>query len=361
MLKIGFLINPIAGMGGRVGLKGTDGVYEEALRRGAEPVTPARARNFLESIGQMYSDVVFLVPCGDMGENIVSKSPVRYEVVYQPSKVTGSDDTKHACLKFIEKGAELILFVGGDGTARDVASVVRQRVPILGIPSGVKMYSSVFCLTPKKCATVLKKFLSGEAKIRDAEVLDIDENSYRQNVLNIKLYNIARVPYYENLVQCSKSEYGTADEEEKEAIAEFFVENMDDETLYILGAGTTTAAIARKLGVEKTLLGVDAYFRRKIVGRDLNEEGILQLLDTYRKAKIVLTPIGSQGFVFGRGNQQISSRVLEKIGLNNIIIIATPTKLQDIDSLHADLEEAKLQKYFKVLTGYGKYRMVKMD
>ena len=360
MLKIGFVVNPIAGMGGRVALKGTDGVVEEAIRRGAKPVTPGKARRFLESIRG--EDLHFLTVSGSMGENILREFEFGYEVVYKAPPKTSAEDTRKACREFLSRSVALVVFVGGDGTARDVVSVVDSRVPILGVPSGVKMYSSVFCVRPEKCGAIIEAYARGDAKLRDGEVLDIDEDAYRNNVLKIKLYGFARVPYVEDAVQSSKSEYGVEDEEDKEAIAEFFAENVEPGVLYLLGAGTTIAKIAEKLGVEKTLLGVDAYLNGSIIARDLSEREILDLLDEYGAAKLVVTPIGSQGFVFGRGNQQISERVLCRIGRENIIIVATPLKIMNIDKLRMDLENCEnLRGYYRVLIGYGKYRMVKME
>ncbi len=360
-MLIGFVINPIAGMGGRVGLKGTDGMYEEALKRGAEPVTPEKARKFLSTLHN-YEKIDFLTASYEMGESIFNEFQFSYTVVYQAKGTTNSDDTKKACEEFMKRGAELIIFVGGDGTARDVVNVVGQKIPILGVPSGVKMYSSVFCVTPKSCAAVVEKFVNGEGKVKDGEVLDIDENAYRKNELKIKLYGFAKVPYYEDMVQSSKSEYGTEDEEDKEAIAEFFIENIEPNVLYILGAGTTTAKIAEMAKMEKTLLGVDAYYCGKRVGKDMSEKELLEIIEEYKKRKLVVTPIGSQGFVFGRGNQQLSERVLKKIGKENIIIVATPKKMSEIKKLRMDLDDCEFLKgYYKVLVGYGKYKMVKME
>ena len=361
MHTVGFVINPIAGMGGRVGLKGTDGLYEEALRRGAKEIAAQRAKEFLKEIDG--EEITFLTASGKMGEEVINDFKFRYRVVYHASEITTANDTKNACVEFMEMGAELIIFVGGDGTARDVVEVVNSKTPILGVPSGVKMYSSVFCVKPVKCGEIVKKFLRNEVKFKDAEVLDINEEAYRNNRLEIKLYGFARVPYIQGYVQNSKSEYyGEEEEEDKEAIAEFFAENLEKDVLYILGAGTTVKKIADKLNVEKTLLGVDAYYNGKIIARDLDEKGILKLLERYPRAKLVVTPIGSQGFVFGRGNQQISENVLKKIGKDNIMIVATPAKIRDIDKLRFDLEDCEFIKgYYKVLVGYGRYKVLKME
>ena len=346
-------------MGGKVGLKGTDGVYDEALKRGATPITPHRAKKFLENL--KHSDLIFLTPSGKMGADTLAELGFGFNVVYSASKPTSAEDTKKACLAMLEKGAELIIFVGGDGTARDVASVVDGKVPVLGVPSGVKMYSSVFCVTPVACAELLNGYLSGTASLRDGEILDIDEQAYRNNNLKIKLYGFVKTPYLENLVQNSKAEYGYEDEEDKEAIAEFFAEHIKKDTLYILGAGTTVSKIAERLGVKKTLLGVDAYLNGDIIGKDLTEKEIFNLIKKSENVVLVVTPIGSQGFVFGRGNQQLSERVLLMIPRDNIIIVATPLKVSRIKYLRADVENLEhLRGYYRVLIGYGKYKMMKM-
>ncbi len=359
-MLVGFVINPIAGMGGRVALKGTDGVVEEAIRRGAKPVTPRRAREFLKNLK---GNVIFLTASGKMGEEVLKDFKFPYEIVYNASENTSAEDTKNVVREFLKRGAKLIVFVGGDGTARDVVEIADSKVPILGVPSGVKMYSSVFAVNPEKAAYIVERFLKGEVSIGDGEVLDIDEDAYRNNELKIRLFGYAKIPIVEDMIQSSKSEYdGGEEEEDKKSIAEFVVENMERDVLYLLGAGTTVAKIAEVLGVEKTLLGVDALYNGKILAKDLGEKEILELLEKYPKAKIIITPIGSQGFIFGRGNQQFSAKVLKKVGKENIIIIATPRKIRELKKLRIDLEGAEEFKgYYKVLVQYGKYKLMKVE
>ncbi len=359
-MRIGFVINPIAGMGGRVGLKGTDGVLDEAIKRGARPIAAKRAREFLKNLK---GNIEFLTVSGKMGENILKEFEFPYKLVYNAPENTSAEDTKRAVKGFVKENARLIVFVGGDGTARDVVEIADSKIPILGVPSGVKMYSSIFAVNPQKAAEVVVDFLEGKTKLMDSEVLDIDEDAYRKNKLRIKLFAYAKTPYVEDLIQSSKSEYvGEEEEEDKKWIAEFFVENMDRNTLYLLGAGTTVNKIAEVLGLKKTLLGVDALYNGKIIARDLSENDILKLIDKYPKVKIVITPIGSQGFIFGRGNQQFSERVLEKVGKENIVIVATPRKTRELKKLRIDLENAqKFRGYYKVLVGYGKYKLMRVE
>ena len=355
---LGFVVNPIAGMGGRVALKGTDGVVEEAIRRGAKPVSPGIARKFLSSLK---SRPFFLTASGEMGENFLNDFDFR--VVYHAGEGTTSEDTKKAVKRMVEEGAELIVFVGGDGTARDVSSV--SEVPIIGIPSGVKMYSSCFAYSPERAAEIVDAFIEGRASLKEAEILDIDEERYRRGEFSVKLYGTAKVPYIEGAVQSAKAEYSGGDEESaKEEIAEYIVEEMESDTLYIIGAGSTTSAIARKLGQEKTMLGVDAYINGNLIAKDLDEKAILQLLKEHPKAKLIISPIGAQGFVFGRGNQQISPEVLRTIGKENVLIISTPGKMASTHELHiytGDKEiDDSLRGYVRVLTGYGRWKMKRL-
>jgi len=359
-MKIGFLINPIAGMGGSVGLKGTDGLVDEALRRGAQPIAGERAKKCMEAL--IIRESALMLTCsGEMGEDALVKNAQSYEVVYSCEGRSTSEDTKNACRRFLEREIELLVFCGGDGTARDVYSVVRREVPLIGIPAGVKMHSAVFAISPKSAAKILELFADGKAEVRDAEIMDTDEEAYRRNELKMTVFGYARTPYEPVLVQQGKSLFQSVSEERaKEEIARFACEFMRDGSLYILGAGTTIHKIAEllDLGAEKTLLGVDAVKDGKLVGKDLNEQELLHLLEKEqgRKARILVSPIGAQGFIFGRGNQQLSAKVIEKVGVENVIVLATPHKLSEtpvllVDTGNEELDE-RLSGYMSVISGY---------
>ena len=359
MIKIGFLINPIAGIGGKVGLKGSDNVVEEALKRGGKEVAEKRAISFFKALDKETLSKAFFLTCsGKMGENVAKRFTKNYEIVYELKKEkTTASDTKKACEIFLEKKAKLIVFCGGDGTARDVAQVIRAEIPVLGIPSGVKMYSSCFGITPEASAKILEAFIANKTKLRDAEILDIDEEKYREDELNVKFFASVKTPYIPDLVQESKKFFSSVDEERiKKEIALFCLEFMQDSSLYLLGPGSTTKKICDLLGIEKTLLGVDAIKDNKLVGKDLSEAEILELLKKYKKAKIIVSPLGKQGFIFGRGNQQISSKVIKKVGVENVIIIATPQKLQETEKLFVDTGDKELDKklsgHKQVICGY---------
>ncbi|VVB72660.1 ATP-NAD kinase [uncultured archaeon] len=343
--KIGFLINPIAGMGGSVGLKGTDGLAEAARQKGARPLAHDRALACLRALAPDVDSILFLTASGSMGELALSECNINYSAFYQAPAVTGSADTIAACRIFLEKGARLLIFCGGDGTARDVASVVARQIPILGIPAGVKMHSGVFAISPEAAAELALGFVRGEIKERETEIVDVDEELYRTGVLQTKLYCAARTPYQPVLVQERKRIYTSASEEEfKDQIALFASEFMRDGSAYILGAGTTTSRIAELLGVKKTLLGVDVVRNGKLIMQDASEKDLLKLLEEEKSVKIIVSPIGAQGFILGRGSQQISPVVLMRVGLENLIVVATPHKLSELPDLLVDTGDREVDK-----------------
>lgn len=342
MRLIGFLINPISGMGGSVGLKGTDGLYEKALELGAEKISPKRAKVFFESLGPV-KDLIFLVPSGEMGEDLLKKEGLNYEVIYNTNKLTSREDTINSLKEFIKRKVEIIIFCGGDGTARDICESIGTKIPVIGMPAGVKMFSSVFAINPKAASDLLKAFLEGKSKYKDSDVLDIDEESYRADKFKMKLYGYLKTPYVPNLIQDAKAVFEGQDEDmAKEGIAVFASEFMSDGSLYIVGAGSTTAKIAEVMGLKKTVLGVDLIKDEKLIASDVNEKAILDHIKNEKSVKIIVSPIGAQGFVFGRGNQQISSQVLRKVGKDNIIIIATPQKLENTPFLLIDTGDNEL-------------------
>lgn len=355
MKRIGFIINPVAGMGGSVGLKGTDGNVEEARRLGAIPHAMERAKIALALLAKS-STLAFVTCSGTMGEEtLIAAGITGYQALYHYTGESSSEDTKKAVRAFLAGGVDLVLFCGGDGTARDVFDVTGGSVPILGIPAGVKMYSAVFAVDPASAADLVLAF--DRQNLRDAEVLDVDENAYRAGLLKTRLYGVAKTPVLAGKTQPAKQVYEEQDEERaKAAIAQFIDEIMLPGTLYIIGAGTTTEAIARRLSIKKTLLGVDVIRNRKPVAADCDEKTLLSLADKSADTRIIISPIGAQGFILGRGNQQISASLVRKIGIKNIIVIATPHKLAQIPYLYIDSGDAVLDREFgdsiQVISGY---------
>jgi predicted polyphosphate/ATP-dependent NAD kinase len=293
-----------------------------------------------------------------MGEDQAKKCGFNHEVKGKRKNDTTSQDTQKIAKKLISAGVSLLVFCGGDGTARDIQKVVDMKVPVLGVPTGVKMHSSMFTITPQAAAKVVLGYLWDGLPVREAEVMDIDEKAFREGHLSAELFGFVLSPFEPHLIQGNKLESPTTENEVRNqaAIAIYIIEEMKSELIYVLGPGTTTRTIADLLDQKKTLLGVDLFLDKKIVVHDVNEKLIIKSLKG-KAAKIIVTPIGGQGFIFGRGNQQISSKVIRKVGLDNIIVVATKSKLDRLKSLRVDTGDSELDKELrtngiKVITDY---------
>lgn len=334
MRRIGFVANPIAGMGGRVGLKGTDGKVDEAIERGAEMRAPARARDALVALADAGEDIDLLTYGDVMGEQPAREAGFDPTVVGEPDETgteTTATDTRNAVTEFLKRGVDLVLFVGGDGTAVDVAETVEESdedVPILGVPAGVKVYSEVFGVTPEAAGHIAATFVSTES----AEVNDIDEDEYRDGEVRTELRALATVPAAEQR-QASKQLGGGS----VEGIAEGFAVEVSPEVTYVLGPGSTVGSIAEKLDVDGTPLGVDVYRDGELVVKDGAATDIFDALG--EENVVVVSPIGGQGFVFGRGNQQISPDVIRE---SDVEIVASRRKLDDIGVLRVDTGDEDL-------------------
>lgn len=363
-MKVGFIINPIAGMGGKVGLKGTDNVVEEAIRRGATPISPIRAERFLTELSRYKADIKIITPPSIMGEEYLHGKGLKYIVKGEIDIPTTRVDT----IRFVEEVKDLIdiiVFVGGDGTARDIYSVIRDEIPVIGVPSGVKIFSGVFTITPEDAAKLLYEYVSGETVIDFSEVLDIDEDMYRKDKISLKIYGYMKTPKHEGYLQGSKTPTPITDVEgELRAIAKYILEGMENNTLYITCPGITVKSIHQYLGFKYTLLGVDLITKDEIIKLDATENDILYHLRSYEKAVIIVSPIGGQGIIFGRGNQVVSPLVIKTVGLNNIIIVSTRWKLNTLDCLYVDTDDPILNRefpnIFKVVVGYREYRVMKI-
>ncbi|MEA1911718.1 MAG: ATP-NAD kinase family protein, partial [Spirochaetota bacterium] len=319
--KIGLIVNPVAGMGGSVGLKGTDGeAYSKALKLGAQPVTPGRTKDLFKHIKRKEEIYLFTAP-GKMGEEYIHSFGISHELIGKAEEETSSENTIKIASEMIKKGIELLIFVGGDGTARDICNAVGLKIPVVAVPSGVKVFSAVFAYSPRAAAEMVDAFIEGSNSTEE-EVLDIDETAFRENKLASQLYGYLLVPNVKKFLQGSKecSNTSVPTVESKKRIAAYILENMDKNTLYLLGPGTTLKTITDTFEVQKTLLGVDAMSDGKIIGADVNEQGILSLLQEYKIIKIIITPIGGNGFIFGRGSKQFTPDVIKRVGRENIIV-----------------------------------------
>lgn len=361
MKRLGLIVNPIAGMGGRVGLKGTDGleILERAEKLGAKPVAHERAKKALEGLIYL-KDKIELVTCSDkMGEGVARQSGFSPRVMdIGATPLTTASDTRKAAKEMLLLGVDLLLFAGGDGTARDIYKAIGDSMVVLGIPSGVKIHSAVYACSPLAAGELAALYLQGKTnEIFEAEVMDIDEEKFRKHMLSAKLYGYLRIPFQKRYLQRMKTASSVSEKYSQEAIAFEVIENLSDEFHYIIGPGTTTRAIMEKLQLENSLLGIDLVFRKRLVGKDLNERDLLEKIKG-KKAKLILTPVGGQGFILGRGNQQLSPNVIQWVGKDNIIIIATKRKINSLcnQPLLVDTGDEEIDKilsgYYKIITGY---------
>lgn len=366
--KLGLVINPIAGIGGSVALKGSDGVgiAQQAIALGATAKSNARTALALEILLPYKENIIIYTASGDMGEHTAKALGFNTQVVYRlehklENRLTTELDTEQAVSALITKDIDLLLFAGGDGTARNVCHIVEDKFPVLGIPAGCKIHSGVYAITPKAAGRVVELMITNQlVSLTDADVMDIDESLFRQGIVKAKRFGEMQVPSELRYIQAVKSGGVESDELVLQDIAADVIAKMDDE-LFIIGSGSTTAFVMEELALENTLLGVDAISEQALIASDLTEPELWQLIQPYAqgKVKLLITLIGGQGHIFGRGNQQLSPRVIRAIGKENIIIIATKAKLNALQArpLIADTGDSELDMvlsgYLAVTTGYN--------
>ncbi|WP_369282644.1 ATP-NAD kinase family protein [Oscillibacter sp. GMB15532] len=363
MKTVGLIVNPIAGLGGSVGLKGTDGVAEEAIRRGAEPRAAARTAVALKRLLPIKDELRLLCPSGEMGERLARELGFDIEVVYVCGDKTSQRDTLGAARAMA--GADLLLFAGGDGTARDIVSA-GISCTVIGIPAGVKIHSPVYATRPERAGELALRFLQGGCcHTREAEVVDIDEASYRDGRVCTSLYGYLKVPDDRDFLQHGKAPSPVGERAEQESIAAEMMGRMREDVYYLIGPGSTTRTLMDRLGLTNTLLGVDLVCTRTLVQADLSERDILRRLEE-RETHLVLTPTGGQGYLLGRGNQQLSAQVLGKIGKERLHILATREKLFYLEGrpLLVDTGDAEtdrmLSGYARVIVGFMEEQMCRI-
>ncbi|MHA1213833.1 MAG: ATP-NAD kinase family protein [Candidatus Hodarchaeales archaeon] len=387
MKTIGFLINPIAGMGGKVGLKGTDTeeVLQKALQRGAKPIAENRASMFLKAINSYpeSKNINFVVPKGRMGGELFLKLEkegffFNYNIIEKIdiSEPTTSQDTFRITKALMEMDVNLLTFIGGDGTARDVLRAIdNNTLPILGIPSGVKIHSGVFALTVEKAAQILVDFVNNNTELIESEIIDLDENEFRKDRIKTRIFAVALVPSVPALLQVTKSStiYNTSEMDNIKALTNSLKPTITENELYILGSGSTIKKISKAFGDQvfsnKTVLGIDVVRNNLIIKKDAYEKEILEVLKEFQNEKVtvILTPIGGQGFILGRGNQQISPKVIRTVGFDNFLIVSTKNKIQNLAdrTLHVDTGDPSLDRelsgYKKVLVDFNEFWMIKIS
>ncbi len=366
-MRIGLVVNPFAGMGGAVGLKGTDGpdTVAEARRRGAVAKAGPRAHQALARLAGRVPGARLILPEGPLGADWAGGLDLTLETVASGAATGTARDTKDAVRAMMP--LDLLVFAGGDGTARDVASVA-EGTALLGIPCGVKMHSGVFAVTPQSAGSMIASLLEDPDRVRwidDAEIMDIDEAALRRGLLAPRLYGHARIPVSRNLMQAAKGGPRLDAAQSLSSAAAEVVAGMEPETIYIIGPGTSAASVVRALGQQATPLGVDAVIDRKLVARDC-DAATLDALSEDRRVALVLGVTGQQGFLLGRGNQQIGAGLIRKAGKDGLIILATEDKLTAlakphllVDSGDPDLDRA-LEGFVRVSTGANRQMLMRI-
>ncbi|MGB3407589.1 MAG: NAD(+)/NADH kinase [Jannaschia sp.] len=366
-MRIGLIVNPFAGLGGSVGLKGTDGpdTVAEAMRRGAEAQAGPRARLALTRLADRVPGAAICLAAGTLGADWAQGLDLQATIVDVDAVTGTARDTKEAIRAM--GPLDVIVFAGGDGTARDVAKVA-DGAALMGIPCGVKMHSGVFAVTPNAAGAMMADLIGAPDRVAwtpDAEVMDIDEVALRQGILAPQLYGLARVPASRSLMQASKGGPRLDATRALAGAAQNVVSGMDAETVYVIGPGTSAGAVMTAAGHKPTTLGVDAMLNRDVLARDVSDS-MLQGLTRGRTVRVVLGVTGQQGFLLGRGNQQIGPSIIARAGRDGLIILATEDKLNAlarprllVDTGRADLD-AELEGFVRVMTGARREMMMRI-
>ncbi|MDP5130680.1 MAG: ATP-NAD kinase family protein [Paraglaciecola sp.] len=363
LFKIGLIVNPFAGIGGALALKGSDGaeIRAKALALGAEKKAGDKTRLALSEILALTSQVHIYTVAGEMGETLTKEMGFDYSIVYHPSsEQSEGHDSEAAAKAMLNEQVDLLLFAGGDGTARNICHAIDTALPVLGIPAGCKIHSGVYAITPQAAGRVVAQMVQGQiVSLTQADVMDIDEALFRQGRVNARQFGEMRVPTELQYIQAVKMGGKESDELVLADIAAYIIELMDEypEHYFVMGSGSTVEFIMQELNLDNTLLGVDLLKGGKLIARDLTAEQLYQFIHQ-QATKLVITLIGGQGHVFGRGNQQLSPDVLRAVGKENILLVATKNKLNNLagkplisDSGDITLD-AELAGLMTVITGY---------
>lgn len=231
-----------------------------------------RARTALAALP---ADVEILAAGGAMGAGIAG-TPITPAL-----QASTAADTRAAAIALAQAGVDLLLFAGGDGTAVDVLAAVGARLPVIGIPAGVKMHSAVFGVTPRHAGELAAAFAAGRVRgDAPAEVMDVDEADLRAGVISPRLHGFLRVPVAAGFVQSGKARSAPADVTAQAAIAAHVVEFVLGRGAALIGPGTTTRAVMTALGLPKSMLGVDVVQGGRLIATDADEEALLALSGT---------------------------------------------------------------------------------
>ncbi len=353
-LRVGLLINPIAGIGGEAGLKGSDHDWKLALEQGFKPHAHERARRFVDGLG---THVELVCPPGVLGLDLLP----RLEGTGKSLGETTPEDTRAGAMALRDSGVDLLVFVGGDGTASDVAAAIGDTLPCLGVPGGVKITSPVFAHDPEEAAWLVSELESGfETIARD--VTDLDEEAYRAGRVEVVLKGSLRVPM-SPMIQGGK--VPTTGDTPLEPLVEQVLRDWDPEAIHLIGAGSVCKALKSQFWGTPTLLGVDAVKGDRIVETDLNGPALEALVSSHPgPVHIWLSLIGGQGMLLGRGTQILTPVVLRAVGWNNLHVLAPPEKLLGLRGVHVDSGDptwdSEAPPYIRIISGYNETRLVRV-
>jgi predicted polyphosphate/ATP-dependent NAD kinase len=361
-MRLGLLVNPIAGMGGRLAFKGSDDValIMAARDRGEIAVAPARATEALRCLTAFGDSLEVLAYAGAMGEEEARSAQLSSTVLGSTGSMTTAQDTRAAATALAECGVDLLLFAGGDGTAVDILQAIGDRIPVLGIPAGVKMHSAVFAVNPRSAGELTASLVQdGVRSVRRAEVMDVDEALLRAGSVSARLHGFLNVPDARRHLQNAKARSLGSEAAAQDGIAHHLIDHVLVDSTWLIGPGTTTGVILAQLGLDKTLLGVDVVCDGRCQIADADERSLLELLKR-KDAGIVVTPVGGQGFLFGRGNQQLSARVIEQVDRERVVVVSTEAKIARLGGAPLRVDtgdpglDASLAGYTRIVVGYNR-------
>lgn len=370
--RLGIIVNPLAGIGGSVALKGSDGpeTVAAAQARGAVPQAAQRASRALRTLAETVGPIELLTAPGAMGAEVATKAGLRARTTGQMTgTVTSAADTRAAAAAMCTAGIDLLLFAGGDGTARDIHDVTGDQVPLLGIPAGVKMHSGVFAASPEAAGRGGAAFVTDGPRIRlrQAEIADADEQALRAGRVASVLYGSAPVPDLPRVMLPAKAASRTHPEAALEALCQAVAAAMEPDCLYLIGPGTTTSLVLTALRQTGTLLGIDAVRNGRVVDRDLTEAEILSWIEGSDSARLILGLVGGQGSLLGRGNKQLGPAVLRRFAPERITILSSTEKLLALNppTLWVDTGDpeldARLSGYVRVDVGPRRQIVMKVS
>lgn len=376
-MRVGILVNPDAGLGGRLGFKGSDGRAAEAREAGAQDRAGPRMTQCMIKFDELVKSSLnrsnikpeIYTWSGRMGGDWLSD--LDYHSIGKTPHPTTALNTSDLVHQLIDKEVDVILYAGGDGTTRDIVnSLGDKKIPLIGVPGGVKMYSGCFATTPNAAAEVLFSFVIGDLMASITEVMDLDEELYLTGEWKVRMYGESLTPASPRFMQGSKQQVERASEEEIiEGLAAHIGDliETDSDLMVVWGSGGTLRLIGEILGYDLTLLGIDIQHKNKIY-TDLNEQQLIEILEQHTGNKLLLlSPMGGQGFLIGRGNLQLSPAVLRLIGINSILGVATPAKLTGLSNVRIDTGDGELdqelreRKFVKMLQGYRTTRVIRVS